>query len=171
MIFLHKSPPLSLFFITCMVLLRMLRQNPDPYYYGQYLALASTSLCIHCPVTFPDQTTFTAYLDYCNMILNGLHIFASTHSPGHRQNALAQTTKLAWSGPCSYLQPHPVEFCSLHSLCSFHSSFVTAIPPMRSLSLPLLSHLVNAYLCLWFLLKWHFLMKPSPKCRFNTILL
>lgn len=92
---------------------------------------------------------------------------------GIMTKSLPQSTKLAWSGPCSYLLPLPSTL--LLSLSSvFFSFLLCACCPLCcgfSLSLLLLSHLVSAYLCLGFLLKWHFLTKPSPNLRFSPTLL
>lgn len=100
----------------------------------KYLPFPSTSLYIHCPVTFLAQITITAHLDYCNILLNVLRTLSSTHSPtelcfqnlrlsmsflclkpfndlsivfGIMTKSLTESNKLAWSGPCSYLLPYP----------------------------------------------------------------
>lgn len=91
---------------------------------------------------------------------------------GIMTKSLPQSTELACSGPCSYLLPYP---STLLLYSPQYSSFLLcACCPLCcgfSLSLPRLSHLVSAYLCLGFLLKWHFLTKPSPNLRFSPPLL
>lgn len=102
---------------------------------------------------------------------------------------LTQPTKFAWSGSCSSLLAHLVALGPhTHSLflslsysvpdtLAFLSGPCQAPSPseplyllshlLRMLFLSILSHLVNAYFYFWLVLKWHFLMKPSPSPRFS----